>query len=123
MSKSYWVLIFIVFALIGCLYYWVANFSPSIETPEDKILKKIDSLTVKVDSIKRANDSIKVIIDTTEVEIEHVYEKYVQIRDNIVTQSVDSDCVFFSNYLSEDSKRFVDTINFEPVKADEPYIR
>ena len=118
MSKSFWVLIITLVALFACLYYWVVNFSPSIDTPEAKILRKIDSLTVKVDSIKRANDSIKVIIDTTEVEIEHVYEKYIQIRDRIVTQSVDSDCVFFSNYLSEDSKRFIDTINFEPVKAN-----
>jgi len=101
--------------LIGCLYYWIANFTPS--TPEDEILEKIENLTTKVDSIRRSNDSIKIIIDTTEVEIEHVYEKYIQVHDRIVTQSVDSDCVFFSRYLSEDSKRYVDTINFEPVKA------
>ena len=103
--------------LIGCLYYWVVNFSPTIDTPESQILRKIDSLNTKVSSIKRANDSIKIIIDTTEIEIEHVYEKYIQIRDHIVTQSVDSDCVFFSNYLSNDSKRFVDTINFESIEA------
>lgn len=102
---------------MGCLYYWIANFTPSIRTPEDEILEKIENLTTKVDSIRRSNDSIKIIIDTTEVEIEHVYEKYIQVHDRIVTQSVDSDCVFFSRYLSEDSKRYVDTINFEPVKA------
>jgi predicted membrane GTPase involved in stress response len=78
---------------------------------------KIDSLYTKVDSIRRANDSIKVIIDTTEVEIEHVYEKYIQTYDRIVIQSVDSDCIFFSNYLSEDSKRFIDTINFKSAEA------
>lgn len=100
---------------MGCLYYWIANFTPS--TSEDEILEKIENLTTKVDSIRRSNDSIKIIIDTTEVEIEHVYEKYIQVHDRIVTQSVDSDCVFFSRYLSEDSKRYVDTINFEPVKA------
>lgn len=102
---------------MGCLYYWIANFTPSIRTPEDEILEKIENLTIKVDSIRRSNDSIKIIIDTTEVEIEHVYEKYIQVHDRIVTQSVDSDCVFFSRYLSEDSKRYIDTINFEPVKA------
>lgn len=102
---------------MGCLYYWIANFTPSTHTPEDEILEKIENLTTKVDSIRRSNDSIKIIIDTTEVEIEHVYEKYIQVHDRIVTQSVDSDCVFFSRYLSEDSKRYVDTINFEPIKA------
>ena len=108
---------------MGCLYYWVVNFSPKIETPEDKILKEMELLSNKVDSIKRANDSIKVIIDTTEVEIEHVYEKYIQVREHIITQSVDSDCVFFSNYLSNDSKRFIDTINFEPAETYELDIR
>lgn len=93
-------------------YYWVVKYSPSIETPEAKILREMELLSNKVDSIKRANDSIKVIIDTTEVEIEHVYEKYIQVRDRIIVQSADSDCVFFSNYLSNDSKRFIDTINF-----------
>lgn len=109
--------IIILIAILICLYYWIINFSPSIDTPEAQLLKKVELLNTKIDSIKRANDSIRIIIDTSEVEIEHVYEKYIQIRDRIVTQSVDSDCVFFSNYLSEDSKRFIDTINFEPVKA------
>lgn len=117
MSKQYWILVSVVLLLFGCLYYWVVNFTPKIETPEDKILKEIATLNNKVDSIRRANDSIKVIIDTTQVEIEHVYEKYIQVREHIVTQSVDSDCVFFSDYLSKDSKRFIDTINFEPAKT------
>lgn len=117
MSKQYWILVSVVLLLFGCLYYWVVNFTPKIETPEDKILKEIATLNNKVDSIRRANDSIKVIIDTTQVEIEHVYEKYIQVREHIINQSVDSDCVFFSDYLSKDSKRFIDTINFEPAKT------
>lgn len=117
MNKSIWIPIALVAIVIGCLYYWVVAFSPSIDTDEKKILRKIDSLNVKIDSVKRANDSIRIIIDTTEVEIEHVYEKYIQVHDHIVTQSVDSDCVFFSRYLSEDSKRYIDTINFESVEA------
>jgi predicted RND superfamily exporter protein len=115
MSKSGWILIITLIGLIICLYYWAVNFS--YDTEDSQLVSKIDSLTTKVDSIRRANDSIRVIIDTTEIQIEHVYEQYIQIHDHIVTQSVDSDCVFFSNYLSEDSKRFVDTINFEPVKT------
>lgn len=105
------------FIIIGCLYYWVVNFSPRVSTPEDILLRKVDSLTIKVDSINRANDSIKVIIDTTEIEIQHTYEKYIEIRDRIAHQPIDSDCVFFSNYLSQDSQRFIDTINFQPVET------
>lgn len=117
MNKPIWVVVIFTLSIIGCLYYWVVNYSPSIESSEDKILGEIELLSNKVDSIKRANDSIKVIIDTTKVEIEHVYEKYIQVREHIITQSIDSDCVFFSNYLSNDSKRFIDTINFVPTET------
>lgn len=117
MSKSWWILIVALIILYGCAYYWVVNFSPRIDTQEDQILREIDSLSSKVDSIRRANDSIRIVIDTTEIEIEHVYEKYIQIHDRIVSQSSDSDCVFFSNYLSKDSRRFIDTINFETTEA------
>lgn len=116
MHKSFWISIIIIAIVIGYFYYWVVKYSPRVES--DNLLEKMELLSNKIDSIKRANDSIKVIIDTTEIEIEHVYEKYIQVRNHIVVQSVDSDCVFFSNYLSNNSKRFIDTINFEPVKAN-----
>ena len=117
MSKPIWAVVILTLSIIGCLYYWIVKYSPTNEPPEDKILEEIELLSNKVDSIKRANDSIKVIIDTTEVKIEHVYEKYIQVREHIVNQSIDSDCVFFSNYLSNDSKRFIDTINFVTTEA------
>jgi len=117
MNKSIWIPIALAIIILGCLYYWVVSFSLPVQTDEQKLLEEINHLTVKVDSIRRANDSIKIIIDTTEVKIEHVYEKYIQVHDRIVTQSVDSDCVFFSRYLSEDSKRFVDTIDFKSIEA------
>lgn len=117
MNSKFWILLIAVVILFGCIYYWVVNFSPKIVTPEDILMRKVDSLSVKIDSIKRANDSIKVIIDTTEIEIQHTYEKYIEIRNRISMQSVDSDCVFFSDYLSKDSRRFIDTINFKSAEA------
>lgn len=117
MSKGFWITAILFILGIACSYYWVVVHSPKVRTQEDEILEKMELLNNKVDSIKRANDSIKVIIDTTEIEIEHVYEKYIQVREHIINQSVDSDCVFFSNYLSEDSKRFIDTINFIPAET------
>jgi len=117
MSKRFWIIAILLTLGIGYAYYWVVAYSPKVHTQEDAILEKMELLNNKVDSIKRANDSIKVIIDTTEIKIEHVYEKYIQVREHIITQSVDSDCVFFSNYLSNDSKRFIDTIDFIPAET------
>ena len=115
MSKSNLPIIGCILLLVVCICCWVFNFTP--KPSEDEVLREMQILNSKVDSIKRANDSIKVIIDTTEVEIEHVYEKYIQVREHIINQSIDSDCVFFSNYLSNDSKRFIDTINFVSTEA------
>ncbi len=117
MNKRFWIIAISFILGIAYAYYWAVVNSPKVHTQEDEILEKMQLLNNKVDSIKRANDSIKVIIDTTEIEIEHVYEKYIQVREHIINQSVDSDCVFFSNYLSEDSKRFIDTINFIPAET------
>ena len=117
MSRKGWILVILLAVLIGGLYYWVVKYSPRIEPEDSVLIERIDYLSTKLDSIHRANDSIKIIIDTTEVRIEHVYEKYIQIRDRIVDQSTDADCIFFADYLSEDSKRFIDTINFRPTEA------
>lgn len=115
MSNNKWAFILLSIIIVGCLYIWISNFSPPVQ--DNGLEEKLTNLSYKLDSIRRANDSIKVIIDTTEVEIEHVYEKYIQTYDRIVVQSVDSDCIFFSNYLSEDNKRFVDTINFKSAET------
>lgn len=117
MNSKFWALTITALGLLGVLCYWVVVSTPKIVTPEEILLRKVDSLSAKIDSINRLNDSIKTIIDTTEIEIQHTYERYIEIRDRIIEQSVDSDCIFFSDYLSKDSQRFVDTINFEPVKA------
>ena len=116
MNKFFWAPIVVIAIAMGFFYYWVVNYSPSVE--DNSTLKKMELLSNKIDSIKRANDSIRIIIDTTDVEIEHVYETYIQVREHIVTQSVDSDCVFFSNYLSNNSKRFIDTINFKTTEGN-----
>ena len=118
MNKSFWIPIVTIAVTMGCLYYWVVTYSPRVEDNGSQLLEKMELLSTKVDSIRRANDSIRIIIDTTDVEIEHVYEKYIQVREHIITQSVDSDCVFFSNYLSNNSKRFIDTINFQTTEGN-----
>jgi hypothetical protein len=117
MNKTFLIVTACTITIIGFFYYYIVKFSPDIKTPDDAIVEKIELLSNKVDSIRKANDSIRVIIDTTEIKIEHVYEKYIQVREHIITQSVDSDCVFFSDYLSSDSKRFIDTINFVPAET------
>ena len=60
----------------------------------------LQSLNNKIDSLTNYKDSLKIIVDTNKVKIIEIEKKYETIRDRISTQSVDSDCITFSNYIS-----------------------
>jgi hypothetical protein len=65
---------------------------------------KVDSLFYKVDSLKSKSNSIRdsiIQIDTTITYINNFYEKSFH---TILTQPTDSDCVYFSEYLSSNFK-------------------
>ena len=65
-----------------------------------ELLRSIDSLKTKIDSLKDYRDSLQAVVDTNKVKIVEVEKRYETIRDRIITQSVDSDCIMFSKYLS-----------------------
>lgn len=90
-----------------------------------------ESIYLNVDSVESINDSLRNIsiklcsiidslekekdkIDSNIVRIEVIYEK--ELID-IVNQSISSDAMFFSNYLSKDSTRFFDSNNSESIKT------
>lgn len=60
----------------------------------------LQSVSNKIDSLTHYKDSLKIVVDTNKVKIIEVEKKYETIRDRIITQSVDSDCITFSNYIS-----------------------
>ena len=65
-----------------------------------ELLQSIDSLRTKVDSLKNHRDSLQSIVDTSKVKVIELEKRYETIRDRIITQSVDSDCITFANYIS-----------------------
>lgn len=60
----------------------------------------LQSINARIDSLENYRDSLKIVIDTNKVKIIEVEKQYETIRDRIITQSVDSDCITFSNYVS-----------------------
>ena len=60
----------------------------------------IKELSMKIDSIGEIRDSLIIRIDTTKVKIIELEKTYEKTRDSIVTQSVNSDCITFSEYIS-----------------------
>ena len=79
-----------------------ADKKPEIAAKSEKVEKK-DNISVTRDTIiKTLHDTI-IQLDTKIVEINKNNE---EIRNTIINQSVDSDCVFFAEYLqiSESNK-------------------
>lgn len=99
MSKtwSYLVLIIVIIVLIG-LY-----FKKPYKT-EIIVDSKVDSLELVIDSLEQENLNLLHKIDSSQNNIkviEHWYEKEYNI---VLTQSTDSDCLFFRDYLSNDTE-------------------
>ena len=78
----------------------------SIPIPPNEDSIKIEIITIK--------DTIK-LMDTILEIINNDYEKEV---NNILTQPTDSDCIFFSEYLSKNSKRLFNSYNSDTVKTN-----
>lgn len=60
----------------------------------------LQSLSNKIDSIKEYRDSLQIVVDTSKVKIIEIEKRYETVRDRIISQSVDSDCITFANYIS-----------------------
>ena len=70
-----------------------------------ELVNSIKELSIKVDSISSIRDSLIIRVDTNKVKIIELEKIYEKTRDSIVTQSVDSDCITFSKYISNYKNR------------------
>lgn len=88
--------VILVVHLLGI--WWTSKYFT--KNPNDELLQSIDSLKIKIDALENYRTDLQSIVDTTKVKIVEVEKRYETVRDRIITQSVDSDCITFSNYLS-----------------------
>lgn len=91
-----WLLILILL-ILGIFYHFKAR---SVVDNRDRI----DTIETQIDSIKVINDTIYITIKETEEKIKVIKQKYEEDRNIVLRQSTDSDIVFFSKYLSENSE-------------------
>lgn len=70
----------------------------------DSVLRIVDSLNVELDYLRMEKAELLEKIDTSKVKIKVIEKWYEKKRDIILTQPTDSDCMFFSDYLSEKFK-------------------
>lgn len=102
----------IVIALLALQQVSIRNNNNST----NDLINSINKLSNKLDSINDLKDSLIIRIDTTKVKIIELEKRYETIRDSIVTQSVDSDCITFSNYVSNYNNRLSSSNNSSAIK-------
>lgn len=93
------VAIVIIVILVSIQYVAIKN-STTNNVTNYELLQSIDSLRYKIDSLEFSREKLRTVVDTNKVKIIEIEKKYETVRNHIITQSIDSDCVFFSNYLS-----------------------
>jgi len=108
------IVIVMVVALL-CIQQYLINKYPPVNKDKE-LVESIKSLENKIDSISNIRDSLILVVDTTKVKIIELEKKHETIRDSIITQSVNSDCISFSEYISKYNNRLSSSNNTQSIK-------
>ena len=80
---------------------------PKSEEPDFSIYtERIDSLELELSTLQQTRDSVRSSIDTITIKISDNEKNYEEIRDIILSNSVNDDYVFFTEYLKQNRERF-----------------
>jgi len=114
--------IIIIILLAGLIIIEILNYS-KVQRPETS--KEIDSLQVKIEQLSNLNtslndsiDSLKALKNKVDLSIIRINERYEKDFDSIISQSVASDVQYFTEYLSENSTRLLNSNNSNTVKGN-----
>ena len=66
--------------------------------------KKQEVKTTEIDSIRVVNDTLKLKLDSITKSIYDLNTEYEKDKSTIINQPLDSDLLFFSRYLSKETK-------------------
>ena len=115
-SNLAWILI------ILCLLWYMYELKREVpKQPSDnyqELIHDLDSLSSKLDSVLLERDSLIQVIDTSKANVEYIDKWYEKALIDITNQSVASDVQFFTNYISQTDKGFVDSNNTTAVKGN-----
>ena len=103
MSRKIITILVILAICIGIYFYFLEN---KISTSSDynELISVIDSLNCKIDSLSLEREELISKIDSSKDKVEVIEHWYEKEYNTVLTQPIDSDCVFFSKYLSSHFK-------------------
>ena len=102
--SKYRVIIDIIVIIICAVILYKVLDKPAKIIRDESLKIKVDSLNTEIKLLKEERDSLKQSIDSSEAQVVLIEKWYEKEYNTIITQPVDSDCLFFSNYLSKEFK-------------------
>lgn len=105
MQKA-WKAILILSITINLALGFILLSRPKNEEPNFSIYtERIDSLELELSTLRQTRDSVRSSIDTITIKISDNKKNYEEIRDIILSNSVNDDYVFFTEYLRQNRER------------------
>lgn len=92
---------YIIIIIIGLLVIFLVK----DHNKSDYSNNVIDSLQNEIEKLENKKDSIDLRIDTVTNIIKITETKYEKVWNDVITNTIDSNYVFFSRYIGENSKR------------------
>lgn len=89
--------------LVAILWFFLRT-TPTDIPDYKELTNKIDSLNSELSLLKLERDSLLTVIDSSKVKVEVIEHWYEKELTDITNQSIASDVVFFTEYLSQADK-------------------
>ena len=104
MSKKIIFSILVIFIICIGIYFYNSKNQINNSINHKELLHTIDSLNYKIDSLSLEREELISKIDSSKDKVEVIEHWYEKEYNTVLTQPIDSDCVFFSKYLSSHFK-------------------
>lgn len=96
---------YVLVGVILVVILWFSLRTTPTDIPDYKELtNKINSLNSELSLLKLERDSLLTVIDSSKVKVEVIEHWYEKELTDITNQSIASDVVFFTEYLSQADK-------------------
>lgn len=100
MSKKIVFSILVIFIICIGIYFYNSKNQINNSINHKELLHTIDSLNYKIDSLSLHRETLILKIDSSKNNIKVIEHWYEKEHNTILIQPTDSDCMFFSKYLS-----------------------
>lgn len=100
LKKYHWILVSLILIIeTYCLYSLINNYK-DIENSNQLYVTEIENLNNKLYNQENIIDTIYITIDNTKEKIQYLEKEYNNASQIIFNESINSDMLYFSEYLS-----------------------